>query len=49
MIKLSGSFKLNEIHIVGNPLNEDAKKYKFFQGGPNFGEGMAGKFWENGQ
>ena len=46
MIKFSSSFKLNEIHIVDSPLNEDLI---FFQGGPNFGGGTAGKFRENGQ
>ena len=36
MIKFSSSFKLNEIHIVDSPFNEDLI---FFQGGPNFGGG----------
>ena len=39
MIKFSGSFKLNEIHRVDSPFNEDPKNIIFFQGGPNFGEG----------
>ena len=43
MIKFSSSFKLNEIHGFGNPFNEDSKT-NFFQGGPNFGGGTAGKF-----
>ena len=33
-------FKLNEIHIVDSPLNKDPKNIIFFQGGPNFGEGL---------
>ena len=49
MIKFSSSFKLNEIHRVDSPFNEDLKNIIFFQGGPNFGGGMAGKFRENGQ
>ena len=36
MIKFSSSLKLNEIHIVDRPFNEDLI---FFQGGPNFGGG----------
>ena len=36
-------FKLNEIHVVDSPLNEDPKNVIFFQGG------TAGKFRENGQ
>ena len=36
MIKFSSSLKLNEIHTVDSPFNEDLI---FFQGGPNFGEG----------
>ena len=39
MIKFSSSFKLNEIHRVDSPFNEDPKNISFFQGGPNFGEG----------
>ena len=39
MIKFSSSFKLNEIHRVDSPFNEDPKNINFFQGGPNFGEG----------
>ena len=35
MIKFSSSFKLNEIHTVDSPFNEDQI---FFQGGPNFGK-----------
>ena len=49
MIKFSSSFKLNEIHRVDSPFNEDPKNIIFFQGGPNFGGGTAGKFRENGQ
>ena len=39
MIKFSNSFKLNEIHVVDSPFNEDPKNIIFFQGSPNFGEG----------
>ena len=39
MIKFSSSFKLNEIHRVDSPFDEDPKNIIFFQGGPNFGEG----------
>ena len=49
MIKFSSSFKLNEIHTVDSPFNEDPKNIIFSQGGPNFGGGMAGNFRENGQ
>ena len=49
MIKFSSSFKLNEIHLVDSPFNEDPKNIHFFQGGPNSGGGTAGKFRENGQ
>ena len=49
MIKFSSSFKLNEIHTVDSPFNEDSKNIIFFQEGPNFGGGTAGKFRENGQ
>ena len=38
-MKFSGSFKLNEIHRVDSPFNEDPKNIISFQGGPNFGEG----------
>ena len=48
MIKYSSSFKLNEIHTVDSPFNEDLKNI-FFQGGPNFGGGTTGKFKENEQ
>ena len=48
MIKFSSSFKLNEIHTVDSPFNEDPKNLIFFQGGPNFWGGMAGKFREMG-
>ena len=39
MIEFSSSFKLNEIHTVDSPFNEDPKNINFFQGGPKFGEG----------
>ena len=44
MIIFSSSFKLNEIHKVDSPLNEDPKNIIFFQGGPNFGGRTAGNF-----
>ena len=49
MIKLSSSFKSNEIHIVDSHFDEDPKNINLFQGGPNFGGSSAGKFSENGQ
>ena len=49
MIEFSSSRKLNEIHIVDSPFNEDPKNIIFLQKGPNSGGGMAGKFRENGQ
>ena len=49
MIKLSNSFKLNKIHIVDSPFNEDPKNIISFQGDPNFEGGMAGKFMDNRQ
>ena len=48
VIKFSILLKLNEIHVVDSPSNEDLK-HNFFQGGPNFGGGMARTFRENGQ
>ena len=41
--QISSSFKLNEIHRVDSPFNEDPKNIIFFQGG------TAAKFRENGQ
>ena len=49
MIKFSIPFKLNEIHLVDSPFNEDPKNIIFFQEGPNFGGGTARKFRENEQ
>ena len=49
MIKFLSSFKFNEIHTADSPFDEDPKNIYFFQGGPNFGEGMARKFRENEQ
>ena len=49
MIEFSSSFKLNKIHIVDSPFNEDNQNIIFFQNGPNFGGGTIGKFRENGQ
>ena len=40
MIKLSSSFKLNEIHRVDSPFNEDTKNVSFFQGVLISGEGQ---------
>ena len=51
MIKFSSSFKLNEIHRIDSPFNEDPKNIIFFQGGPNFGEVRpenVGKMGNNG-
>ena len=48
MIKFSSSFKLNEIHTVDAPFNEDPKNIIFFQGGPNFGEGRPEKLGKMG-
>ena len=44
MIKLSSSFKLNEIHGLIALSNEDSKNKFFFQEGPNFGGVTVGKF-----
>ena len=49
VIKFSSSFKLNEIHTVDSHFNEDPKNIILFQGDPNIGRGMAGKFRENGK
>ena len=49
MIKFSSSFKLNEIHTVDSRFNEDPKNIIFFQAGPNFEGGTAGKCRKNGQ
>ena len=49
MIKFSSSLKLNEIHTVDSPFDEDFKNINFFQGGPNFGEEAARKCRENEQ
>ena len=49
MIKFSSSFKLNEIHTVDSPFNEDPNNINYFQEGPNVGGGVAKKFKENGQ
>ena len=43
MIEFSNSLKINETHMVDGPFNEDSKNITFFQGGPNFGVGTAGK------
>ena len=37
-------FRLNEIHIVDSPFNEDPKNINFFKGGPNFGGATARNF-----
>ena len=45
MIKFSSSFKLNEIYgFDSQRLSTRILKTNFFQGGPNFGGGTAGKF-----
>ena len=49
MIEFSSSLKLNEIHIVDNPFNEEPKNIIFAQGGPNFVGGTVGKCRKNGQ
>ena len=49
MIKFSSSFKLNKLHTVDSHFYEDPNNINFFQGGPNVGGGVAGKFKENGQ
>ena len=36
MIEFLSSLKLNEIHTVDSPFNEDPKNIIFFQGGPAF-------------
>ena len=46
MIEFSSSLKLNEIHKVDSPFNEDPKNIYFFRGGPNFGGRTARKFSE---
>ena len=48
MIKFSSSFKLKEIQVVDSLFIEDPKNIIFFQRGPNFGGGTAGKFWKMG-
>ena len=48
MIEFSSSLRLNEIHMVDSPFNEDPKNIMFFQGSPSFG-GKVGKFRETGQ
>ena len=49
MIEFSCPLKLNEIHTVDSPFDEDPKNIIFFQGGFKFGEGTVGKCRENGQ
>ena len=48
MTKFSGSFKLNEIHMVDSSFDEDPKNIIFFQGGPNFGKGRSGNLGKMG-
>ena len=48
MIEFSSSLKLNEIHIVDSPFNEDPKNI-IFPGRPQFWGRTVGKFRENGQ
>ena len=50
MVTIPNASYENEIHRVDSPFNEDSKNNFFFgQGCPNFGEGTAVKFGENGQ
>ena len=49
MIVFSSSLKLNEIHTVDSPFNENTKNIIFSIGGPDFGAGTVGKFRESGQ
>ena len=35
MIEFSSSLKLNEIHIIDGPFNENPRNIIFFQGGTN--------------
>ena len=48
IIKFLSSIKLNEIHTVDSPFNQDPKNINFFQGGPNFRGGTARKLGEMG-
>ena len=48
MIEFSSSLKLNEIHMVDSPFNEDPNDVIFFQEGPNFRGETARKFREMG-
>ena len=48
MIEFSSSSQENEIHLVDSLFNEISKSIIFFDGGPNFGGGTAGKFREMG-
>ena len=48
MIRFSSSFKLNEIHKVDSPLNEDHKNVNFFQGALIWGEGRSENLGEMG-
>ena len=42
------SFKLNEIHTVDSPFNEDPRNIILFKEGPNLGGRTVRKFRENG-
>ena len=48
MIKFSSSFKLNEIHKVDSPFNEDPKKYNFSREALISGEGQLENLEETG-
>ena len=48
MIEFSSSLKLNKIHVVDSPFNEDPKNINVFQGGPNFREGTVGNLGKMG-
>ena len=49
MIEFTSSLKLNDIHRVDSPFNEDPKIIIFSREAPYFGGGKAGKFKEIGQ
>ena len=48
MIKFSSSFKLNEIHTVDSPFNEDPKNINFSREALISGEGRPGNLGKMG-
>ena len=46
MIKFSVSFKLNEIHVVDSPFNEDPKNIIFSREALISGEGLFENLWK---